>query len=622
MMVRSTGWRCAAAAMALAVWGLGCHRNARPSLLLITIDTLRADHVGAYGSGRVKTPALDALAAAGIRFNSAYATAPLTLPSHVSMLSGLPPAAHTVRTNDGFRVPAGVPLVADRLRESGYKTAAFVGAAVLRRETGLARGFDMFDDDLNGRAERRAEDVATRALAWIGTTGSPAFVWIHLYDPHLPYDPPAPHARPNRLYEGEIEYVDGVVSTVIARATDHFGDRLAVVVAADHGEGLGDHGEVSHGALLYESTVRVPLIVRLPEGRRAGTVEDRPVSVSGIAGALLELADLPSRMAPSVLEPQENEPTVMETLYLRQQLGWSPLYAARSGDIKVIDAPDPELYNLERDHAEHQNAAAAHAGDLDRLRSRLRRELAAAAASAAEPERADADPARSQQLASLGYVTGGGGHTRGVEPPGGVNPAARISVWVDVEAGLEQAQAGRKDAAAAIFERVRARDPENVLAMKFLGALALERGDAARAIALNEAVLATGLHKADAKKNLVIAYHQAGAESARSGRTAAAIAQYEKLVALAPHDLDAHERLGALLHRAGRIVEARARFEQVLQADPQRRAPALSLAIIELEADNVDEAIKLLEPITEGWPGAPTARAYLEDARQRAGRRR
>jgi choline-sulfatase len=594
-------------------WWLS-HLDAPPSILLITIDTLRADHVGAYGRGRARTPTLDALAAGGIRFDAAYATAPLTLPSHISMLSGLLPVAHTVRTNDGYRVPAAVTLVSQRLASAGYRTGAFVGAAVLRRNTGIDRGFQTFDDP-GQLAERRANVVIERAIAWLRAgENRPFFLWVHLYDPHLPYEPPAPHNGAATMYAGEIEYADAALQALLA-AADARGSSLAVIVAADHGEGLGDHGELSHGALLYDETIRVPLIVRLPRAERRGMVESRPVSTAGIATTMLRLARLPVDGLATDILAASGQPVVAETLYLKQQLGWSPLYAVRDGAKKAIDAPRPEMYDLATDPGEEHNLASSRHDEATALNVRLHQAIDAAARLSIPPSETSPDADTQRQLAALGYVSGGGA-LRGVEAVGGVNPHERMAEWTAVESALARAQTGALAEAATLFEHVLATDPDNVLAIKFLGAYATDHRELARGIALNERLLATGLHTSDARRNLEVAYMRQGAELARAGHTREAIAVYRRVVEVSDANLDAHERLGALLHREGAVVDARHEFEFVLSRDPKRRAPALSLAILLLEAGEFQDAIRRLEPLAAGWEGAAQAQTYLREAKR------
>lgn len=627
------------------------HAPARPAILLITIDTLRADRVGAYGFRTVPTPALDNLAAQGTRFTAAYATVPLTLPAHVSMLSGRLPVEHSVRTNDGYRVSHEVPMVAEALRAAGYRTAAFVGSAVLRRETGIARGFDVFDDNVGPGGARRAADVVAAASTWLDSAGShPFFLWVHLFDPHLPYDPPEPFASrfQGRPYDGEVAYTDGAVGQLLTRLdAAGLATSTHVIAAADHGEGLGDHGERSHGLLLYDTTVLVPLLVRVA-GQSRAEVSERPVSTAQVASTILDLAGLPStgRM-PGLMASSSSDPVVSETLYAAQQLGWSPLYAVRMQASKLIDAPDPELYDLAADPRETRDIAPTGLEQVRDLRGRLRRALETAGRRAATAMAAPVDPSVKARLAALGYVSGGT-VVGGIPAIQGVDPKTRLDVWQDIERALELEASGRRPQAAEMFDAVLAQDPENVLALKFLGALALEQGNLKRAIEFNEKVAASGLHLADALSNLALAYLRAGrlqdarerarlafendpdsaaaranlvlvlqeigSRDARAGRTQGAIAAFREATTVDPGNLDALERLGALLHRSGRNDEARQLFERVATRAPARPAPQLSLAMLDLEAGRPRDAIARLQRIRDGWPGAYRAECYLGEA--------
>ena len=645
--------------VAAAAWWWWPPPPARPGIVVITIDTLRADRVGAYGS-LVRTPALDRLAAEGVRFDAAYAPVPLTLPSHVSMFSGRLPVEHTVRTNDGYRVPDGVPLAAEALRRAGYRTAAFVGSAVLRSSTGIGRGFERFDDEMGNGAERRGADVVARAVEWLDGVGdAPFFLWVHLYDPHLPYDAPEPFRGEyeGRPYDGEVAYSDSCIGTLLARLdADGPSRRPTIIAVADHGEGLGDHGELSHGVLLYDTTIRVPLLIRPAGGASTPTVIDRPVSIAQVGPTLRAIAGLPNQgVLPGLLDEDPSDPVPAETLYTAQQLGWSPAYAGRIGHFKVIDAPQPELYDVRTDPHERQDLAAADPDTLARLRAVLRRELEAAAQRALPPSAAPLDADASRQIAALGYVSGGGSVIGGVAPVGGVNPKARLDVWQQVERGLELAHGGRHAEATAAFEAALRDDPGNVLALKFLGAASLERGDLAGAIKYNERVVESGLHLADALSNLVLAYYGAGrlneaiasgrramqadashraarknltlvlqamgTARARAGDAAGAIDALEEAATLDPSNVEVTERLGAVLHRAGRAEEARSRFEAVVAAAPDRPAPQLSLAILDLESGRPREAAARLEQIRQGWAGAYQAQFYLGEAYRQAGDR-
>ena len=639
--------------IAVAVWWR-LSKPASPGIVLITIDTLRADRVGVYGSKIARTPALDRVAAKGIRFNAAYATVPLTLPSHTSILSGRLPVEHSVRTNDGYRVPDNVPLVAETLRRAGYRTAAFVGSVVLRSSTGIGRGFDLFDDDMGQRAERPGEEVVQRAMKWLGSVGGARFfIWVHLNDPHLPYDAPEPFATEysGHPYEAEVAYADHCVGTLLAEL-DRLGmlKRSTVIVAADHGEGLGDHGERSHGVLLYDSTLRVPLLIRPAGGVASPSTVDEIVSTAQIEPTVLALANLPNDSSlPGLLKAGPTSDVVSaETLYLVQQLGWSPMYAAHLGHFKVIDAPTPELYDLEADPGEQRNLAAVHPEMVEDLREKLRHDLESAAQRAVMPSTSSLDSNARSQLATLGYASGGGRLAVGVVPVAGIDPKDRIEVWEEVERGIELSQKGNHAEAREVFESVLKHDPGNVLALKFLGASALERGDLARAIEYNQRVVDTGLHQADALSNLALAYYRAGrldaaltcahaairanashpmaranlllilqaigSERARADNTAGAIAAFQEAASLNPTNLDITERLAAVLHRAGRVDEARRMFESVVTAAPDRPEPQLSLAILDLEANRLQDAADRLERIPKDWPGAYRTQYYLGEA--------
>jgi len=713
-----------------------------PNILLITIDTLRADRVGAYGAGRVATPWLDGLAREGVRFAAAYATAPLTLPSHVSMLSGLLPAAHMVRTNDGSRVPDGVPLAAELLRDAGYDTGAVVGSYVVRGTTGLQRGFVHYDDDIGPGGERRGDAVAERAQAWLeGARGEPWFLWVHFFDPHLAYDPPEPYRSSyrGRLYDGEVAYTDAQVGTIVGEL-DQRGllERTAILVAGDHGEGLGDHGEQSHGALLYDPMISVPLLLRLPEARDGGRVVSAPVSLVEIAPTILELAGLPSRPGPAGLLAQLRSPAprpappISETLYLTALLGWSPIYSFRAGRHKVIDAPAAELYDMEADPSETENLADTQTQRARDLVAILRGELAAATRSAPAPSPAD-EPQVRERLAALGYVQAGVPALPADAVVGKPSAMDRIELWMVIEEALALAHGGDHAKAQRLFERVLREDEENALALKFLGARMLELGDFAAAVSLNQRLEATGLHATDALSNLALAYdhlgrpgdaldaadralaaapdhvaarfnravvlsgmgrtpealqelgvvlerdpEHAGAQSlrarlaadggvrakvdrllaagdlagaaraletaladqpeaaalhdelgrlrARLGDLPGARAAFERALALNAQAIEVRERLAAVLHQSGDRSGARRQFEQVLAQAPDRRAPRISLGILELEEGRPERAVAWLEPVTQGWDGAPQALLYLGHARMalldRAGARR
>ena len=371
----------------------------KPNLLLVTLDTVRADHLGCYGDREAVTPWLDRLAGEGLRFADAASTVPLTLPSHTSLLSGLLPPHHGLRNNGLGALPAGTATLATLLVAQGYRTGAFIGAFVLDHRFGLARGFEVYDDEIprdpkagvSLEAERPGSEVVDRALAWLehpaGEDRRPFFLWVHLYDAHAPYvPPPAWGARhPGRPYDAEISAVDEQVGRLLT-ALDRRGlaRTTVVAVAADHGEGLGEHGELTHGLLLYEPTLRVPLVLRAP-GRLAPRVVRTPVSLVDLAPTLAGLLgrtfpatpDQPldgRNLAPALL--QGGEPAAGD-LYAETRypaiFGWSPLAALRRRDLKYIASPSPELYDLRRDPRETANLMPRNPGPAQGFASRLAR---------------------------------------------------------------------------------------------------------------------------------------------------------------------------------------------------------------------------------------------------------
>jgi len=352
-----------------------------PNIFLITIDTLRADHVHCYGYNQIQTPALDDLAKTGIRFTRAFTPSPLTNSSHTSILTGLLPSVHGV-TDFGIPLDDSHATMAELLKAKGYHTAAFIGAIILDSKTlapGLDRGFDFYDNFPSNvqskthwdRLERRGEVVVKHAEAWLTThPAGPRFVWVHLYDPHDPYEPPAPYSETykDRPYDGEIAYTDSALANFVAYLKAHaFYDNSLIVVVGDHGEGLGEHNEDTHGIFLYDSTTHVPLILKLPVGKNAGKVIDEQVGTLDILPTVLEYVGI-SKPEPltgtsllSIAEgPQKSSrPAVGETDY-PLRFGWAPLRSVRTPENKFIEAPRPEFYDLRSDAGEQNNLYDPH----------------------------------------------------------------------------------------------------------------------------------------------------------------------------------------------------------------------------------------------------------------------
>ena len=434
------------------------------NVILISIDTLRADRLGCYGAEAVETPAIDRLAAEGVRFENAFSPVPLTLPAHWTIHTGVEPWNHGVVDNGMTLLTPPAATLAERFSSAGYDTGAFVAAFVLNRTFGLDRGFARFDDgpaddaalDQLLHATAPADERVGRALAWLRRPrAQPFFLWLHLYDPHAPYDPPPAFRAlyPGRPYDAEVAFVDTQVARVLAAIqAAGIADQTLVALVSDHGESLGEHGEATHGLLLYDATLRVPLLVRLPGNLPAGSVRDEVVGLADIAPTVLALAGLPAEsgvdgidLFRQPVETRREHSAISE--YPRRRLGWSSLVAVRSGEWKFILAPRPELYHVAGDPREEADLAAvetARARDLSRSARLIQRQLLELAA-AALPTEADAEDR--SRLAALGYLTG--------SPPTdatGIDPKDGIRQMAEIDRATQELAEGRLAEARSSFE--------------------------------------------------------------------------------------------------------------------------------------------------------------------------
>jgi len=572
------------------------------NLVLITLDTVRADHLGAYGDTAAETPALDRLAQQGVRFAQASSAVPLTLPSHSSILSGLLPLHHGLRNNGAGVLPDGTPTLATVLSGQGWRTGAFVGAFVLDHRFGLARGFDVYDDEIERdpqageslEAERPGSVVMDRALAWLDGArkeetkepSRPFFLWVHLYDAHAPYTPPSPwrERHPGHPYDGEIATVDAQVGRLMADLDRRgLAGSTVVAVVADHGESLGEHGELTHGLLLYEPTLRVPFLLRAP-GLPAGRVIQTPVSLVDTAPTLAGLVSAvwPAPVAgqPARLDGRDlsaalragGEPAPSD-VYAETQypavFGWSPLAALRRRDLKYIAAPHPELYDLARDPGEQDDLAAREASSRQGFAARLA-ELAAGAVEAPRGNAVDAETRA--RLASLGYVAGAAKPPKAVTARSGAPDPKR---FVDLFQRFEQAHNALKSSAAGAVESALtelsalvAADPRNPVFRSELARAWRQRGAMNKAIPLYRQAAADAPGDPEAWYNLAAALQEAG--QAGEARTA-----IEKAVDLDPGRPEAHNTLGIVHLAEGKPEEARREFTIASSLDP-RNATALN----------------------------------------------
>ncbi len=449
------------------VLGSGCRARGpavKPPIVLISIDTLRADHLPAYGYTKVATPHIDALVKDGILFENAYSHAPLTLPSHVSLMTGLLPPEHGVRDNLGYHLDsARHPTLAMRLHEAGYATGGAVSAWVLRGATGMRAGFDFYEDslvapagvDVAGAVQRPGDETLDLLLPWLAkAAGHPFFLFFHIYEPHAPWEPKEPFkSRYANPYDGEIASADAIVGRLLdeLRRLGLYRQSL-VMLLSDHGEGLRDHGEEYHGILLYREVLHVPLVVKLPGGTRAGERVAASVPLDDVTPTLLEAASLPlpkGWQGRSLLGRRQAETVYSETYYPRVHLGWSELTSVIDARHQFIESPRAELYDIVADPHETRDLASAR----PELTREMRSALARFPAGFSGPEAVSSE--EMARLAALGYL-GGAAETKGPLP----NPRDHIQVLDEVHAAFRLSATGHDEESVVLLRRVLKSEPQ------------------------------------------------------------------------------------------------------------------------------------------------------------------
>ncbi len=498
---------------------LSCTRRHRaaPNVLLVTLDTTRADHLGCYGNSDAHTPTLDSLAACGMRFTQVITPVPLTAPAHTSLLTGLNPPRHGVRDNGAYVLEAGCPLVQERFRQAGYETAAFVSAFVLERQFGLARGFDLYDDRF--RAERIGLRTARAVARWLEgrSTTRPLFLWVHFFDPHTPWNAPEPYRSLDlpSPYAKEIAAMDGALGLLL-REMRWRGllENTIVVAAGDHGEGLGDHGENEHGVFLYDETLRVPLIVCRP-GVKRGAVCDGQASLIDLGPTLLDLAaldPLPDAEGTSLgpllhgkgraLRPAEYS----ETYYPENAFGHSALHSLRTTRWKWVHAPRPELYDLTADPRETRDLHAELPDTARRFNELLTRYLEAQSATRGQGANLSAED--EERLRSLGYLSGS------VTPETSAEDLPDPKDLLPYLATFTRAKQALVDGDWAQAERdlreVLRGNPENIIAARQLGQVLEKQRKYDEAVTVLEAAARLAPKDPTLARHLGVAYSKAG----------------------------------------------------------------------------------------------------------------
>lgn len=560
----------------------------RPSILLVTLDTTRADAIGPEAE-EVETPAFNALAVRGRRFRQAYATAPETLPSHSSMMTGRYPAGHGVREN-GRVLSQEPPVLADRLRHAGYRTAAFVSSFVLARRFGLARGYDAYDDvTAADRAERTARETTDRALAHLEQAREePVFLWVHYFDPHHPYAPPEPFGRryAERPYLGEVAAMDEQLGRLV-QAVDRRGPgRAAIVVVGDHGEGLGDHGETQHGNLVYQSTMHVPLLLVGP-GVSPGA-SDAPVSTRRVFHTILDWAGVDSTLS---LRGPETEVVLGEAMKPFLSYGWQPQVMAVEGRHKAISAGRLEVYDVVADPGETRDLTEA--APLSRpLRTALREYPPPSLDPPPMDAALDADARR--KLASLGYVAAGAPPLVRADAP---RPVERVHLFDAIERASGFFVREKYAEAIPLLSKILAEDPHNLDAALRLATAHSALGHADAAEAAFERARSIAPRSADVRTYLGLHY-------ARGKEWPRAVPLLETVVAETPDRLPALEALAVIRERQGRVGEAIALRRRIYALRDPSPAESAALGRLAMDAQETALAIESFEAARRGRAGS------------------
>jgi arylsulfatase A-like enzyme/Tfp pilus assembly protein PilF len=593
-------------------------RTPRPNLLLITIDTLRADHLGTQGSELKATPRLDRLAREGRQFTRAYSATPITLPSHASILTGLNPPEHGVRHNGVYKLPAQIDTLAERLHAAGYQTAAVVGAYVLEAATGLDQGFDLYDAEMpkhssgpTGYDERKASQVTQRASHVLSQMEEPFFLWVHYYDPHAEYAAPEPFAGryPDHPYAGEVAYTDSEVGKLLDQLSESDLANTLVIATADHGESLGEHGEATHSYTLYDSAIAVPLIFRGP-GVPVGTRVDALVSNVAITPTALSLLGLTAETAPAALDLSVHwGPTTApagrgvysETLATKIDYGWAELYALRRGDWLYVDAPRPELYDRREDPKQLNNLLKDSEPFQDPVRE-LQAALSGMRSREGPKETRRLDPESLQRLQRLGYAL----PAEPVADRGDLDFAEKTLLEL-IEVMPESGKAnrlltrirmhqGRWDRARHHAELAVRSMPGSAYEWEVLAVVRESQGDVEGAV---EAYGRAGAINPDFSARTRVGLMWGAVRKGRIEDAAAHAARAQELTSEAA----ALERIGSIWEGTGEVDRALAAYRGALALDPDSKrghmAEAIRLAIEGAPGDRVSPHLQAAGTVSE-----------------------
>lgn len=611
-----------------------------PNVVLITLDTTRADRMGFLGSDRGLTPNLDALARVATVFTRAYAQVPLTTPSHATILTGTYPQFNHVNYM-GDPLGKGLPFLPEIFHRNGYKTAAFVGALVLdptKLAPGFDRGFDRYDAGFHRRRpgednyhslERRGEEVVSRAVAWLSKhpTG-PFFLWVHLYDPHDPYTPPEPYQSRYKTepYDGEIAYTDAVVGKLLKELRErNLFDGCLIAVMADHGEGFGEHGEQHHGIFLYDETIHVPLLFKVPRQSTGSRMETR-VGLVDVAPSILQAARLP---VPSVMQGQALLPSVTpgksgpqsasnsqgavysESGYGHLSFGWSMLKAWRTGNYLYVDAPERELYDQSADPLAAHNLASSSKAVVETIAAQMtefRRKTAAEST-----EKTQLTTEQTENLHALGYMGSDAAASNDSNADTGPDPKQRIANANQFYEALIQTEKGRYEEAVPLLEELLAKEPHTLSAYLLLGRAYVALKEYQKAIAPLQHVVATTPDNS-------LAHYELGCALVKIGQWNEAAPQFQAAVSQMNSSAMMHFYLALVYQQTSHNEEALAEFKDALHWDPKNFPANLLLGRMYIKQQKAADAVPLLQKAATLHPDAIDPHRLLADAYAQLGR--
>jgi len=602
--------------------------NASPNVVFITIDTLRADHLACYGYKRIHTPNIDALAASGTRFERAYTPVPVTLPAHTVIFTGTYPMLNGMHDFSGNKLGAGQVTLASLLQQQGYATGAVIGSAVLDSRFGLNRGFDFYYDhfDFNRLQESNIDEmdrpgnlVADAALQWLGKNYQHRFfLWMHLYDPHHPYTPPEPYRAEykDRLYDGEIAFADSQAGRLLAFLKEKgLYQNTLIVLTGDHGESLGEHGELTHGFFIYNATLHVPVIIHLPGQVAAKTVPDE-VGLADLMPTVLRALklDVPSEVQGRDLLPliHGKEKAVTTALYAetflpRLHFNWSELRAVETEKYHFIEAPRPELYDVSKDPGETENLFLQKSAVGEELRAQLKSLVNRYSANQELAEKTGLDPALMERLKSLGYAGFSGGGSIAEKPESLPDPKDRIEQYLLISDALSESQHAQYNASSEKLKQVLKTDPNSVPVHYLLGLNYLRMGKYQQSIEEFQQLLRLSPDYSLAVYNLGLAY-------ARHGDLESATETLKHALELDATNFSAAYNLGATYLRRRMVPESVAALRQATVLAPGYAAAHRALGEVLLYQGQADEGLAELRRAVELEPQDPAAHTSLAKA--------